>query len=211
MADRLVIALFRHGLTEANEKGAYIGWTDLPLSEKGKKHLSEDDGKYQLVFSSPLKRCKQTAELLFPENETVIIPELKEFNFGDWDGKTYEELKDDVMYQKWLSDPSKEKTPRGESLAEFESRILKGWEKVLKYIVEYRYSKVAIMTHGGVIRQLLTKLSEWPHSFFEWDVPCGSGYKLTWTKDKIRRDHLCISLQGVPIMEKLAGSKKIIN
>lgn len=212
MDDGLAVALFRHGLTDWNEKKAYIGSTDLPLSKQGKVSLSSKaDEEYEIIFSSPMKRCVQTAARLFPSHTPVIIPEFKEINFGDWEGKTYNELKDDQLYRDWIDDPKKITPANGESFVDFEQRVTAGWKEVLEYSHEKSYSKVAVVTHGGVIRQILSKLSNQPDSFFTWQVPYGSGYQLIWKPSDRKGDKSCISSQEAPIMEKLTGLKNIID
>ena len=212
MDDCVAITLFRHGLTKWNEKKAYIGSTDLPLSKQGKADLNlVTTEEHQLIFSSPMKRCIQTVDQLFPNKTAIPIQEFREIDFGDWEGKTYNELKEVQLYRNWLDDPFDVTPPHGESLNDFKLRVEQGFEKVKDVINKNAYSKIAIVTHGGVIRQLLSMLSGQPESFFQWQVPHGGGYQLTWKIDNIKGETRCMSLQEVPIMEKLAGSKNIIN
>ena len=80
------ISILRHGRTEANENGIYIGKTDLPLSEKGREELVEkyelhEYPKVQKVYSSPLERAVQSAEILFPDRELVVVDDLREMDF----------------------------------------------------------------------------------------------------------------------------------
>jgi len=160
MDDDLDISLFRHGLTKWNEKKAYIGSTDLPLSEKGKSHIEAlTNENYHIILSSPMKRCLQTTELLFPNQKPIIIPELKEIDFGEWEGKTYNELKSIQKYRDWLNYPYRFTPPYGESMKDFDKRVEKGWRDITSMLCEKLYTKVAIITHGGIIRQLLTSLS----------------------------------------------------
>ena len=71
------IFLLRHGRTDANDRGQYIGTTDFPLNDRGRSELLDklDSFVYprvERVYTSPLLRCTETAELLFPNRETVI-------------------------------------------------------------------------------------------------------------------------------------------
>ena len=66
------LSLFRHGLTRANDEGLYLGSTDYPLTDRGAAELASKLDRYeyprvQRVYSSPLTRCTETAEILFPE------------------------------------------------------------------------------------------------------------------------------------------------
>ena len=93
-----VIHFIRHGDIEDTLKGKYIGTTDVPLSEIGKRNLREYDSKYiypgtQVVFTSPLKRCTETAKILYPDQTPLVIDQLSECCFGEWENKSAEELK----------------------------------------------------------------------------------------------------------------------
>ena len=77
--------LIRHGKTEGNKLSRYIGTTDEPLCQEGTEFLHKMDyPKVQAVYVSPLKRCVQTAEILFPGDPVHIIEELAEhFNYEE--------------------------------------------------------------------------------------------------------------------------------
>ena len=88
------ILLLRHGRTKANEEHLYCGSTDWPLSEEGRKRLMQKSGIYgtgwESFYTSGLIRTKETLELLFGEQETVIEePDLREMDFGAFEGKSY--------------------------------------------------------------------------------------------------------------------------
>ena len=90
--------LIRHGMTEGNENGQYIGHTDLKITTNGIIELEKlrDEGIYpkcDLVFSSPLSRAVDTAKIIYPEKEVLINHNFKEINFGEFEGKTPEDLK----------------------------------------------------------------------------------------------------------------------
>ena len=77
--------LIRHGKTEGNKLSRYIGTTDEPLCQEGTEFLHKMDyPKVQAVYVSPLKRCVQTAEILFPGEPVHIIEELAECDFGSF-------------------------------------------------------------------------------------------------------------------------------
>ena len=86
----------RHLQTPGNEKRQYIGSTDEPLSEKTVEGFLKNPAEYsevERVICSPMLRCIQTAELMFPGTERKTEPRLRECDFGQFEGKTYEELK----------------------------------------------------------------------------------------------------------------------
>ena len=205
MADSVAITLFRHGLTEANERKAYLGWTDSPLSEhgiKGVHKLRDSCPDFTHIHSSDLERCRETARLLFPEKKILFHPEFREMNFGRWEGKTYDELKEDSYYQKWLNDPMSASIPDGESYPDFSARIQAGWRKWL----ESEENAEVLITHGGVIRELLVRHAPVEKPFWDWKIPHATGYRLVWeNRNSLRRGERCTLLQAVPTMEKPIG------
>ena len=90
--------LLRHGLTEGNLKGLYLGsGTDMPLCEEGIQRLEKlrEDFSYpwpQKLYVSPMKRTVQTAEIIYPDHDYTIVTDLRECNFGEFEGKTFSEL-----------------------------------------------------------------------------------------------------------------------
>ena len=97
------IVFIRHLKTPGNEKRQYIGRTDENLSEQAVEEFRQRQeqstgGLYppvQHVIASPLKRCIQTAELIYPGQEISVEPMLRECDFGEYEQKTYEELKNE--------------------------------------------------------------------------------------------------------------------
>ena len=94
------IAFIRHGMTQGNLEKRYIGRTDQPLCEHGTvqaqtlANIGLPDCDF--VFASPYLRCLQTAHILFPDQQIDILDELRECDFGDFEGKTAEELEQDA-------------------------------------------------------------------------------------------------------------------
>ena len=87
------IHLIRHGQTQANNDGRYIGRTDEPLSPEGLMQLLSMKQQYDYpggarFFTSPLTRCRQTLEVLYPGCHAEVVDGLAECDFGEWDGKS---------------------------------------------------------------------------------------------------------------------------
>ena len=178
------VLVIRHGITKLNERHAYLGGTDEPLSENGRKALSELKPKYEAVLSeltnprfvtSGMKRTEETVRILFGDRPTETIPELREINFGVFEGKSYGELKEDPAYQTWISgDNEKNVCPEGESGEEMTARVLAGFEKILG-----EPGDVVIVTHGGPMAAVMMKL--FPNAFanrYEAQTKPGEGYLL---------------------------------
>ena len=115
------LCILRHGRTKANEEGIYIGRTDYPLSEAGKEQLREmyethEYPKVERVYSSPLERAVQSAQILFPDREITEVEDLQEMDFGVFEGLPAEELLELDTYKKWLKGGLDNPPPNGESL-----------------------------------------------------------------------------------------------
>ena len=112
----LKIWLIRHGMTEGNRHQRYIGVTDEPLCEEGRELLGKFTyPKPQAVFVSPLKRCLETAAILFGDPKVRIIDQLAECDFGEFENKNYKELSGDPRYQAWIDSNGILAFPGGES------------------------------------------------------------------------------------------------
>ncbi|WP_239094226.1 histidine phosphatase family protein [Bacillus sp. B15-48] len=205
----MVITLLRHGMTKDNKRGAYLGWSDSPLCQEEKDKLKNSRLKAELIFTSDLGRCIDTAKLLFPKKAPRLVSEFRELHFGEWEGKTYNELKHNPDYKNWLANFHTTKPPNGESYIEFVSRIERGWENVCQTLSNLDQKRAVIITHGGVIRYMLSKYAPIQRDFWDWQVPHGTGYELLWKNDGWRRKERCTLLQEVPLTAKQIGSGSI--
>jgi alpha-ribazole phosphatase len=203
MDDHVVIALFRHGLTEENKRNAYLGWNDSPLCPES-QNLSTTR-TYDSYFSSDLNRCICTANLLFPNENLFLLKDLREIDFGKWQGKTYEELKNEERYRQWIDDPIHYCPPEGESYQQFGKRVQHAWGKITKEILLANIQSCAVITHGGVVKHLLAEFAPEKKEFWNWKVPHGTGIELIFEREAIRRGERCILLQEVPLTGKEHG------
>ena len=154
------ISLIRHGRTDANDKGLYIGTTDYPLNDKGRSELYDKLDSYvypkvQRVYASPLQRCTETAEILYPDRELVTADEFIELRFGKFEGKSAEQLLNDPAYRTWLKGGMDARPPEGESVSELCLRTYQGFYRILLEMMLAEMSHVAIVTHSGVISNAL--------------------------------------------------------
>ncbi|WP_216831672.1 histidine phosphatase family protein [Alkalihalobacterium elongatum] len=215
MARCMAVTLLRHSLTDYNEQKKYLGWTDIPINEKGKKLLQSLQQKYSypkgdVIISSDLIRCVTTAEILYPNTPIVKDVRLREFNFGDWEGQTYEQLKENPLYRSWLDNVNQTKPPKGETFSYFQTRVMKSWEKLINDAVDQQFQHVIIVSHGGPIRLLLSQLFPTKKNFWEWSINYGQGYTLANDVDGLRRGEQWNLLQEAPFMAKEAGYIRII-
>ena len=199
-----IIHFIRHGAIDETLSGKYIGTTDVPLSDKGRLDLKKIDYEYrypgtQVVFTSPLKRCTQTCKILYPELNPLSITALSECNFGEWEGKTAEELKSNPDFEKWLAGDNSVKPPRGESNADFTRRICRMFESIVEGLMKTGTTESVIVTHGGVIMTLLAVYGLPQAKPFEWTMDNGFGYSLRVTPMLWQRDKVCEVFQTIPM------------
>jgi len=167
------IDLLRHGDVEGGRK--YRGQLDDPLSELGWQQLrraTQNKQEWQHIITSPLKRCADfSAELASKYRLPLKIEsEFKEISFGLWEGKTADELLSlapDEIKQYW-NDPVNETPPQGESLSNFETRVKKSWQKMLK---DFQGKHILLISHAGVMRIILCHILKMPVSeLFKLDI-----------------------------------------
>ncbi|MCR4903790.1 MAG: histidine phosphatase family protein [Butyrivibrio sp.] len=183
-----IIYLIRHGKTPGNLEKRYIGITDEELSPEGIAELKNIHyPKTDIVFSSPLKRALSTAEVLFPEAKPIIIEDIRETDFGEFEGKNYDDLKTDPGYQAWIDSGGKAPFPSGESFEEANIRALKGFRKILELSQDKR--TVSVVTHGGVIMAVLQNL--FGGDYYDYHIENGKGYSF-----EISSDGLCSRLSS---------------
>lgn len=202
-----IIHFIRHGAIDETLSGKYIGTTDVPLSEKGRLDLKKLDYEYrypgtQVVFTSPLKRCTETCKILYPELNPLSITALSECNFGEWEGKTAEELKNDSDFEKWLAGDNSVKPPRGESNADFTRRICRMFESIVEGLIKTGTTESVIVTHGGVIMTLLAVYGLPQAKPFEWTMDNGFGYSLRVTPMLWQRDKVCEVFRTIPMEQE---------
>lgn len=168
--------LIRHGITEANERHLYCGWSDIQLSEKGERVLQEkhysvpENCRY---ITSGMRRTNQTLRLLFGDVNYTVDERLKEINFGIFELKSYEQLKDDAQYQRWISgDNDSNVAPGGESANIFKSRVINAAEEILSSETD-----TVVVTHGGVIAVIMEQLfAQENKNRYQWQPKQGEGY-----------------------------------
>ncbi len=151
------IYLIRHGQPEL--QNSLLGLTDCDLTEFGKKQLSflyDRSDEFDQVISSPLKRCANFSNSWHKKSQLPLSIDSawKEYDFGDWDGLSYQELseKHPQAFIQFTQQPAKYLPPNAECLMVFSQNLEK---KILELAHQYSGKKIALITHAGVIRSLV--------------------------------------------------------
>lgn len=196
------IHFIRHGLTEANMDGRYIGRTDIPLSAVGTAELEsiKSEGflpNVGLVFTSPLLRCVESCEILYPGNTPHVINEWEEYNFGDFEGKTAFELEKIPEYSEWTSGRITA-PPNGENGYDFTKRLCLGLNIAVRKMMELDVREAAAVLHGGVIMSLLAATALPRRQMVEWTSSAGCGYTARITPSLYGRSGIIEIIDTVP-------------
>ena len=168
------IYLIRHGKTEANENHLYCGSTDLPMSEKGRAELRamRYDIHPQRLVTSGMKRTDETLRILFGNVPFYVDSRFREVDFGSFEMKSYDQLKEDPAYQAWLTgDNEANVPPGGESGIQMTRRVLEAFSELP--------DGTALVAHGGVIAAIMASLfpEEGKHRY-QWQPRNGHGYEI---------------------------------
>ena len=154
------VDFLRHG--EVAGGSYYRGSTDDPLTKLGwqQMHHAVADRKWDLIISSPLHRCLDFAQFINGQTNTPLYtaPNWREICFGDWEGKTAEQI-DSRQLMQFYQDPVNNTPNNAESLTTFLYRINLAWESLLK---EHTGKHILVISHAGVIRSLFNLLLNLP-------------------------------------------------
>lgn len=180
------LKIIRHSMTEANTDGRYIGVTDLPLSPEGKTDLLNKMDKFdytsvQRVYSSPLKRCIQTANLLYPDVYVRTVNEIREMNFGEFEGKNTDELVNLPEFKEWLKGGIDNAPPKGESIAQVIERCYEGFDFIISDMMQEGLNNCAVVTHGGIIMNALSCFGVPKYKPMDLTCDFGEGYEIMAT------------------------------
>lgn len=150
--------LFRHGETEWSRSGAHTGRTDLPLTDAGRERAAAigrcvAGRQFALVLTSPLQRARETCALAGYSDVAQIEPDLREWDYGDYEGRTTADIrKEDPGWFLWSDG-----VPNGETVGEVAARAEAVIDRAMKAAGD-----VALFAHGHVLRILTACWLELP-------------------------------------------------
>ena len=160
-----MLYLIRHGETDANVAGIWQGSTDSPLNARGEmqaqalaRRLANEGLDLAAIYTSPLQRAYQTARIIAQAlGDVPVIPDprLEEYHLGQWEGLSYEALRDEKrLWERMAQDPDFA-PPGGESPRQFATRLLQSFQTILK---KHAGEQVAVVGHGGAMATVLALL-----------------------------------------------------
>lgn len=183
------ILLIRHGATASNRARLYLGRADEPLCKAGieqaRARFADGLPPVEKVFVSPLRRCRQTAAILFPDFEPVVIEAFVEIDFGRFEGQSHDQLiSGDPAYAAWLASRGEGAIPGGEDMAALRRRCRQGF---LNMTAQSRgCGRIAAVAHGGTIMAVLSEFCEPPRPFYDGFVKNCGVVRCVWDGARLR-------------------------
>ena len=177
----MLIYIVRHGLTEWNKLKKLQGVADVPLAKEGillaeKTGEALKDVKFDICFTSPLSRARQTAECVLGDRNVPIIPDkrIQEINFGDLEGGCVRDAEGnyiDPQVETFFCDPVNFKRPEnGEDIFDVIARTKDFWEEKTSD-PSLTDKTVLVASHGCAVRALLQNIYHDPENFWHGCVP----------------------------------------
>ena len=169
--------MIRHCKTNGNLYHRYIGRTDESiLKEEIHRVKSYVYPEAELVFCSPMLRCRETARILYPLETPNIIENYRECDFGDFENKNYKDLTGNVQYQAFIDSNGNLPFPGGEDPYEFRKRCCNAFLLMVDDVLQRKMQNIAMVVHGGTIMSILERFSIEKKPFYEWKVDNAEGF-----------------------------------
>jgi alpha-ribazole phosphatase len=178
------VYLIRH-TTPLIENGTCYGQADLDVTESFEQEAAciqpHLPSTIKTVISSPLKRCRQLAEYLFPTHTIQFDDRIKEIHCGQWELQPWDVINKEQL-DPWMNDFINVQIPGGESYVQLYHRVTAFFEEVTQ-----KHSSLAIVAHGGVIRSLLAYINgvQLRASFDHFSLRYGCVVKVHFTNNQL--------------------------
>ena len=162
------VYVVRHGESEGNKIDAFIGRTDVPLTDLGVKQaeLTAEylkDVKFSAIYTSDLMRARQTAAPSEKIHNLKAVPEpaFREIFGGDWEKKPYHDLINlyPETYSVWKNDIASARADNGESVKELYERVTR---KLKELALEHDGENILVFTHAMPVRAIMCMAKELP-------------------------------------------------
>ena len=173
--------LVRHGETDWAASGRHTGWTDIPLNDRGRRQATQlaerlAGESFDRVFSSPLSRALETCRLVGLGDRAIIDPDLREWDYGEYEGRKTDEIREEVPGWTIWSDRVK----GGEPIATVAARL----DRVVARALESD-GDVAVFGHGHALRILAARwLGLEPEAGAMFELSTATISRLGWERER---------------------------
>ncbi len=203
------IILLRHGQTDGNLTGKYVGKTDESLCPEGiaAVRLAGTFPGVAEVYVSSARRARETADILFPNAKQIICRDLCEMDFGDFEGRNANEMETDHDYRAWVEGGCQGACPNGESTAEFKTRVREAFDIIVREEIcrnnfnrqsgiiegsadQTNEDRIIILAHGGTIMAVMAAFARPSREYFDWHTGNVKGWRTylvnkTWENNAV--------------------------
>lgn len=184
----LSVLIIRHGATAGSARRAYSGGgTDEPLSQVGAAALAciEPDPSVRRAYTSGMARADETARILFPNARLSRVRDLREMDFGAFEGKTFRDLADDARYRAWVEANCEPVCPEGEGKLAFIVRVTRAFCGICADEERAGQRRVVLVVHAGTIRAILSELARPRMGYFDVETEPGGAWEATWDGERL--------------------------
>ena len=180
------IYLFRHGQTARNTAGRYVGSTDEPLCPLGMEtaRAAGSDPAVREVLASPLQRTQMTAAILFPNARQRICTGLREMTFGDFEGRSAQEMAVDPDYRYWVEQTRcMGPCPHGDATLVFQHRVCAAFRREVEQAQAAGQERLYFVIHGGAIMSIMHRFARPKAPYYSWLLQNCQGYECRVDRD----------------------------
>ena len=184
---QMKLVILRHGQTPGNAERRYVGSKDdQPLSAQGREQARAAAcfPEVELVYVSRLRRTHETAAIMFPNARQIVVPGIEEMDFGDFTGRSADEMADDADYRAWVEGWCEGPCPNGESKAQFNERICAAMLAFLRGAAARGERHLHLVAHGGTLMAFLDRYGDGSRQYYEWNTGNCHGYRLAMLLDE---------------------------
>ncbi len=177
---KTILYLVRHGQTSFNKNFRFMGQKDVPLNRTGIYEANSLKEYFKgvpidVIYASSLIRAYKTASIINKCHKLPItkVPQIKEIDFGKWEGLNYKKITrySGEIFAKWIENPFSVNIPGGENMRKFAARVTKAIKKIIK---ENKGKTILVVSHGGTLRAVLTKIFGIKKNFIKLEQASGT-------------------------------------
>lgn len=165
----------------------YIGRTDEPITEAGIALARKEgfDPNVRTVYVTPLRRTQQTAAILFPNAKQIVADDLREMDFGDFEGRSFSDMEQDAAYRAWVDGGCLEPCPNGEGREAFSKRVCTAFQKIVADGLRLGDEQLFFVVHGGTIMTIMDCFAQPKQDYYSWSVKNCQGYCCQISKESL--------------------------
>lgn len=197
------IHLIRNMPCEGNLQGRYIGRTESPLADSSVTELLQMKRKFNYpkatgYYAAPASRCVDTLRLIYPWADPKVILELAECDFGDWENKTADELKNDPAFAAWVQNSGNAAPPNGESGVVVAQRVCMGFEMLVQNLMVKGETDAVLVLGAGALTTILAAYGLPQAKPYDWMCAPGCGYTVRITPSLWMRSRVMEVIETMP-------------